>query len=122
MPGLPWVRLDTAWPQNPKFLMLADDKRWRAIAVYMGGLAYAGRNGTNGFLPYFALPTIHATRREAEQLIAVQLWHPCEGGYEINDWDDHQESNDVTLRRRKKAQDAAYVRWHTTNGDAPSIP
>jgi hypothetical protein len=47
--GLPWVRLDTQWPQNQKFLQLVEDKRWRAIAVYMAGLAWAGGQGQDGY-------------------------------------------------------------------------
>ena len=110
--ALPWVRLDTGWPHNPKFLMLKADKKYRAIAAYMAGLAYAGGQGTAGFIPYYALTVLDATTKDANDLIAVALWHPCDGGYQINDWGDYQESSEVTERRRKKAQDAALVRWH----------
>jgi len=117
--GLPWVRLDTKWPQNPKFLMLAEDKKWRAICAYMAGLAYCGGHGTDGFIPYYALGVIYATKKEATELVAVQLWHPCDGGWQINGWADHQESNEETAKRSKKARDAAMVRWHG-NKQAPS--
>jgi hypothetical protein len=119
MAGLAWVRLDTNWPHNPKFLMLAQDKKWRAIAVYMGGLAYSGGQGLDGFVPFYALPLVNGTKREASDLIAASLWHPCDGGWQIHDWRDHQESNEETERRSKKAQDAAMVRWHGTK-NAPS--
>jgi hypothetical protein len=110
--GLPWVRLDTQWPQNPKFLMLVEDKKWHAIAMYMAGLAYSGAHGTAGFLPFYALPTMHGTRKEAQQLVEMQLWHLCEGGYEINDWSDYQPSNEENEARSKRARDAALIRWH----------
>lgn len=110
--GLPWVRLDTHWYQNPKFLMLGQDRKWRAICVYVGGLAYSGGQGTDGFIPYFALPLINGTKREATELTAVALWHSCEGGWQINDWSHYQESNEETAARSKKARDAAMVRWH----------
>lgn len=126
--GLPWVRLDTQWPHNPKFLMLAEDRKWRAIACYMAGLAYCGAQGTDGFIPYYALSVVHATKREAGELVAVALWVPCEGGWQINDWSEHQSSTEETERRRRKARDAAMVRWHGTeqsakhaNGNAPSM-
>jgi 5-methylcytosine-specific restriction protein A len=48
MAGLNWVRLDVQWPQNPKFLQLVEDKKWRAISVYMGGLAWSGSQGRAG--------------------------------------------------------------------------
>lgn len=120
--GLPWVRLDTQWPHNPKFLMLAEDKKWRAMCVYFAGLAWSGGQGTNGFIPYYTISVIQGTKREANELIAVRLWHPCEGGWQINDWADYQESNEETERRSKKARDAAMVRWHgNAPGNAPGI-
>lgn len=117
--GLPWVRLDTQWPHNPKFLMLAEDKKWRAISVYMAGLAYCGGQGTDGFIPYYAISVVHGTKKEANELIAVALWQPCDGGWQINDWSDYQFTSEQNERRSKKARDAAMVRWHGTSS-APS--
>lgn len=112
--GLPWVRLDTQWPHNPKFLMLVEDKKWRAIAVYMASLGYSGAHGTAGFLPYYALSVMHATKKEAAELTAVRLWLDAEGGWQINDWDEYQPSNEESEKRSKKARDAAFARWHGT--------
>lgn len=110
--GLPWVRMDCQWPHNPKFLMLVEDKKWRAISVYWSALGYSGAQGTAGFVPYYALSVIHATKKEAGELVGVGLWHPCDGGYQVNDWDTHQPSSEENERRSKKARDAALVRWH----------
>jgi hypothetical protein len=112
------VRLDTAWPQNPKFLMLAEDKKWHAISVYMAALAYCGGQGTDGFIPYYAISVLHGTKREASELVTVALWHPCDGGWQINDWADYQRTTEENERRSKKARDAALVRWHG-KGNAP---
>lgn len=121
--GMPWVRLDTAWPQNPKFLMLIQDKKWRAITVYMAGLAYCGAQGSDGFLPYYALQILHGTRREVAELCKVALWIPCEGGWQVNDWLDYQFSSEQHAIRTEKARKAALVRWHgSLNGHAPSMP
>lgn len=109
--ALPWVRLDTQWPSNPKFLQLAQDRRWRSIAVYMAGLAWSGSQGLSGFIPYYALPMIHATRKEAQELIDVSLWHRSEGGYEINDWAEYQPSNEEHEKRSERARLAAQKRW-----------
>jgi hypothetical protein len=118
--GLPWVRLDTQWPQNPKFLMLAEDKKWRAITAYMAGLSYSGAHGTDGFIPYYAISATHGTKKEAAELVAVSLWIPCEGGWQINDWSDYQPSNEENELRSKKARDAAMSRWHGSNGNGMS--
>lgn len=116
---LPWVRLDTQWPHNPKFLMLAEDKKWRAITVYMAGLGYSGAHGTRGFLPQLCLPVIHATRREASDLMEVGLWLPQPGGYDINGWCEFQPETDDSEARRNKAKLAAEARWakHRARGD-----
>jgi hypothetical protein len=109
--GLPWVRLDTQWPHNPKFLQLADDKKWRAIAVYMGGLAWAGAQGQSGFIPTYALPMIHATKKEAAELVDVALWIPAQGGWDINDWAEYQPTTEENERRSERARTAAQKRW-----------
>jgi hypothetical protein len=118
--ALPWVRLDSGFPTNPKVLALAEDKQWRSIVAYVGGLAYAGHHGTDGFIPAGALPFIHATHKDAEVLSGVALWVPCRGGWEVNGWAEFQPSNEEAQKRKQKAQDAAAARWHNKKrgGDA----
>lgn len=110
--GLPWVRLDTNFAQNPKILYLIEDKKHRAIVAYVAGLGYSGAQGTDGFLPAACLSVIHATRADAKALVEVGLWHEGLGGWEINGWDEHQQSNAETQKRKKNARDAAMQRWH----------
>jgi hypothetical protein len=109
--ALPWVRLDTQWSSNPKFLMLVEDKKWRAICCYMAGLGYAGVHGTDGFVPAVALPFLHATKREAQELVDVCLWGMVPGGWEVNGWSEFQPATDEAKKRREKAQKAAQTRW-----------
>lgn len=113
--GMPWVRLDTQWPTNPKFLMLVEDRKWRAICVYMAGLGYAGVHGTDGFIPAVALPVLHATKREATELVTVALWVPAQGGWDVNGWSEFQPSAEEAKSRRDKAKKAAQVRWSSRN-------
>jgi hypothetical protein len=108
---LPWVRLDTGFPHNPKVLVLVEDRKWQAIAVYIGGLAYSGAHGTDGFLPQSCLPYIHGTRKVANDLVEAGLWMPRAGGYEINGWREFQPTSEEHADRRKKAQAAAEIRW-----------
>lgn len=118
--ALPWVRLDSNWYSNPKFMMLAADRKWRPITVYMAGLAYCGSHGLDGFIPYYALPSILATQKEADELVSIQLWHSCDGGWQINDWLEYQPSSEENAQRSKKARDAALIRWHGRgNGAKP---
>lgn len=110
--SLPWVRLDTQFPTNPKVLLLVESKQWRAITVYVCGLGYAGAHGTNGYIPRGALMFLHGTKRDAEQLVEVGLWIPNPTGYDINDWDEYQATGQEMAQRRTRAQAAALARWH----------
>jgi hypothetical protein len=108
--SLPWVRLDTQFPTNPKVLLLVEGKQWRAITVYICGLGYAGAHGTNGYIPRGALMFLHGTKREAEQLVEVGLWIPNPTG--SDDWDEYQATGQEMAERRTRAQAAALARWH----------
>lgn len=110
--GLPWVRLDTQFPSNPKVLALVEQKKFRAAFVYISSLAYAGSHGTDGFLPAASLPFLHATRADAKSLVDVGLWDPVDGGWEVHDWSEFQPSNAETQARKQRAIDAARRRWH----------
>src|SRR2546421_1399045 len=114
---LPWVRLDTAFPYNPKLLaMLGEKEGHRAGLVYLCALGYSGAHGTDGFIPREALPFVHGRMADAERLVRHGFWIPRPGGWEINGWAEFQESSEETQLRRKRAQAAAETRW---NGHEP---
>jgi hypothetical protein len=119
MSGVPWVRLDTSFASNPKFLYLIEDKKHRAIVVWTASLAYAGGQGTDGFIPAAALPLLHGTPGDAASLVDVGLWHTAKGGWQINGWCEFQLSTTEMNARRKKAQEAAAARWGKRNGNDP---
>lgn len=98
--SLPWIRLDAGLPSHPKILQLTASKQYRACAVYAFGLCYSGAHGTDGFLPEVALPLIHGTQREANELVEATLWHPCMGGWQINGWSEFQPSSKEHANRR----------------------
>jgi hypothetical protein len=102
--GLPWVRLDTQFASNPKVVELVADKKWRAAFAYVASLTYAGAHGTDGFIPENCLFLIHATRAEANALVAVGLWKMAPGGWDINGWDEFQVSDEAARKRRERAQ------------------
>lgn len=111
MSRLPWVRLDTQFSTNPKVLALVEGKAFRALFVYSCGLGYSGAHGTDGFIPASALPFLHGTKGDAAKLVEVHMWVPCPGGWDINGWADFQPSSEEHAERRKKAKEAAYIRW-----------
>jgi hypothetical protein len=95
--------------------MLVDDKKWRAIAVYMAGLGWTGAQGQNGYIPAFALPMLHGTRKEAQELVEVGLWDLAQGGWDVHDWAEYQPSTEEHVKRSNKARQAAQARWHKAN-------
>ena len=113
---LPWVRLDTTFPTNPKVLSLVSDRKWRALSVYVCSLSYSGAHGTDGFIPTTALPFVHATPRDAADLVQVGLWHKDKIGWVINDWGDYQqtqaEATDALNAKRVGAKKGNCIRWH----------
>lgn len=115
--GLPWVRLDTQFAQNPKILYLIEDGKWRSIVIWAAGLAYAGAHGTDGFIPKTALKTFHGTQKDARNLVEVGLWNDSLGGWEINSWREFQPTNEEMERRKQRAKDAARKRWHGLDSD-----
>lgn len=110
---LPWVRLDTAFPSNPKLLaMLAEKEGHRAGLVYVCSLGYSGAHGTDGFIPREALPFIHGRQADADRLVRHGFWWPQPGGWQINGWVEFQVTSEESQQRRKRAQAAAASRWN----------
>lgn len=108
---LPWVRLDTAFPRNHKVVALLSHRNHRAVLVYLFGLAYAGEQGTDGFIPRETLILLRARSADAHALVNVGLWHEEPGGWQINDWAEFQPTSAEQRARSQKARDAAAVRW-----------
>lgn len=109
---LPWVRMDTNWPSNPKFLMLVEDGKWRSISLYWAALGWSAAHGLDGFVPRSALSVNHGTRKQADDLVGVNLWHLVEAGWQINGYAEFQPSTEEHAERSKRAREAAMVRWH----------
>lgn len=112
--GLPWVRLDTQFPTNPKVLQLVANKDHKTAFVYLCSLAYSGCHQTDGYLPSTCLPFIHASHADAKKLVDVGFWIPSPGGWDINGWHEFQVSSEENQRRRERAQKGAAARWAAT--------
>jgi hypothetical protein len=110
--GLPWVRLDTSFAHNPKIMALCAAGKWRSAFVYVASLAYAGAHGTDGLIPEYCLPLIHATKQNGRDLVEAGLWVKDVGGWCINDWEEFQLCDQAAKDRSNKARRAALKRWH----------
>ena len=110
--GLPWIRLDTAMPDNPKLLGLLTEKDGhRAAFVWVCCMAYAGKHETAGFVPREAVTRVNGRRADMDRLTAADLLVECAGGWEIKGWDEYQLSDESATARREKAKKAAAARW-----------
>lgn len=112
MAGMPWIRLQTTIFDNPKLMNLRADKQWRAIVTHFEAMTYCGRTGLAGYVPKVAVGlAFQASSSDITRLVAEGLWSPAPGGWQINGWEEYQFSDEAAVKRSKKAQDAARVRW-----------
>jgi hypothetical protein len=115
--GLPWVRLDTALPDNPKILgMLTERDGHRAAFVWICCLSYAGKHETDGFVPREALTRVNGRLVDMARLVDHGLLVQSAGGWTVKGWDEFQLSGESARARREKAQKAAAARWSRREG------
>lgn len=113
--GLPWVRLDTSMPDNPKLLGLLTEKDGhRAAFVWVCALAYSGKHATAGFIPREAVSRINGRVGDMARLVAHGLLVEGAGGWDINGWSEFQITDEEMERRREKARKMAAARWSKT--------
>ena len=110
--ALPWIRLDTSMPDNPKLLGLLTEKDGhRAGFVWLCAMSYAGKHGTDGFIPREAVPRINARNSDMALLVAHGFLDVLAGGWQVKSWDEYQISDEESQKRRSRAQKAAAARW-----------
>lgn len=120
MTVLPWVRLDSGMPENPKIgNVISRPGGYKAVFTYLCALSYSGKHGTYGAIPRAALPFIHGTQKEAKMLVEAGLWIAAENGWEIHDWNTYQPTEEYVKTRKEKARKAARARWDKDTEIAP---
>lgn len=117
---LPWVRLDSNIASHPKVLdLLSRPNGHKAFTLYVCSLGYAGGHGTDGEIPFTALPMLHGNRKLGEMLVEVALWEPTPKGWAIHNYADRQELEVISEAKRAAqrfgAQKANCGRWHGPN-------
>jgi hypothetical protein len=111
---LPWVRLDTSMPTNPKVIRLvrSHPQGGHAAFVWLCSLTYSGFHGLDGFIDRTLLDQVHAKPVHARLLVEHQFWKDVGHGWMIHDWSAFQESSVETQARSQRMQDLANRRWH----------
>ena len=123
--GLPWVRLDSTIMTHDKTALLLSKGRagFEAFALYVGSLAYAGGHATDGYIARHALPVVcpplRAPEKLARLLVDVGLWKYAEGGWQIPNYLERQQSAATTEKiqsaYRQRGRKGACRRHHGPN-------
>jgi len=98
-----YARVDDQFTEHPKVLEIGP----LGEALWLRGLLYASRNLTDGFVPMAFLRRMGDmdALQQVPHLIAAGLWHECEGGYRIHDYDDWQRTKaDIDAIAEVRAQ------------------
>jgi hypothetical protein len=130
---MPWGRLDDKANANAKLLALSDPA-WR---MWGCGLIYCQNSLTDGFIPQHAIESFGVRARNkstvADELCRAlvpgksPLWHRVEGGFQIHDyleWNDSRE--EVLAERERNRKRVEKFRSGRGNGERnalqPSLP
>lgn len=124
MSGLPWVRLDANIGTHDKTLELLEHKLGpQAFTLYVCSIGWAGGHGSDGHIPKHALralaPPLRGPEKLAQLLVDVRLWEYVEGGWQIVNFLERQQSSAVTEVKREhysaRARKGNCRRWHGPN-------
>lgn len=95
--SLPWFRMDSNIASHDKILDLIGRRNGRALAFsYICCIAYGALNGTDGHVPFAALPFVHATKTEMNQLVDAGLLAPTPKGWQVINFGERQQLSVVT--------------------------
>src|SRR5260221_521493 len=100
-----WVALDDQFFSHPKTLRAGRDAR----DVFLVAVGYCGQHLTDGLIPAGALPMIGSlaiggdATECAVKLVAVGLWEETDGGWQVHDYLEYQQSKSQVDHRKEKA-------------------
>lgn len=114
-----YLKIDDNAPWHPKHLQAGPVACW----LWLCGLAYCQRQATDGFIPTAALPTLGVGnwRRPAAHLVAAGLWHKVDGGYQVHDFLDWNDSAEERKRKTEKKSEIQ-AQWRKSKRSASTTP
>lgn len=109
-----WLRIDDRVRTHPKIAQAGPAAAW----LWFCGVCYCREHLTDGFIPKAILPglALNLTQPEkhAKSLVAVNLWHVADGGYQVHDFLDWnpsraevnaQRDDEKKRKRKERGQD-----------------
>lgn len=125
---MPWGRVDDTWYDHPKLEDLEDERVWpdRLAGAGLNSLAWSWCNRflTDGRIPRATVTKLGGTIELADLLVAVGLWEPVAGGYQIHDFLVYNDSAEQVRERRatEAARKAAWRQKHRPGGTPSGTP
>lgn len=120
--GLPWVRMDTDIPSNPKvavFVATHGQKGLAALCVWHFAIEYSGAHSTDGLIDKAVLKLIHGSPLHARLLVDGGFFEAAENGWRLVGYDDHQPSRktveELSEVRAAAGRKGAEKRWGNGN-------
>lgn len=110
-----WARIHDSALNSPKLVKLF--KASDPLHLWVWGLTYCQLHLTDGAIPIEAIP--HGGVKAAEALIERRLWEASEGGYQIHDYLDWNESKEVISKKRASSRERV-TRFRTRVTNAPT--
>lgn len=84
---MPWVKVLSSVPRNPKFQNAGPAASW----LWLCGLCFCQDGLTDGYIPAASLDYlgVKGARRLADALVTAGLWNVAPGGWQIHDYLEH---------------------------------
>jgi hypothetical protein len=95
-----WARIHDSALSSPKVVGLFNPRD--PFHLWIWGLSYCQLHLTDGAIPREAVP--HGGDRAAVTLISKNLWAAAEGGYQVHDYLDWNDSREVVTKKRSAAR------------------
>lgn len=99
--AMSFAKLDDGYPDHPKILAAGPLAAW----LHTCALCYCNRLHTDGFIPSGQIRKLADVEQPAalvQRLVEANLWEPCQGGYRVHDYLDHNLSADEIAQRREE--------------------
>ncbi len=118
---MPYVKIEDGIFRNPKMVSVGSG----AKLIYVASICYCGSSLTDGFVPTNAVRMLGADTaigtpaKSVKELVGAGLWREVEGGYQVHDYLQYNESSDKVQAKKDAARDRMNKR-RSVNSDVGS--
>ncbi len=100
-----WARIHDSALTSPKIVKLFDPRD--PFHLWVWGLSYCQTHLTDGAIQMEAIP--HGGAKAAAELVTRRLWEVAEGGYQVHDYFDWNDSRETITKKRSAARERMSV-------------